>query len=255
MRRARAGGLPRLGLAGAGAGGGAGRLRRPGGRAANRGACCARTCCWPQPDRRPGGQRRGPPPLRRGRDGDLSRAGSRRAALGAGRRGPLGRRRRPSRRCAKLARAARDPLERNELYIDLAAVEDEALAGQVLALALTDEAPTNFGAAPGARGGQRASGAGLAVHAGQPAGDHPQPGRAGPLDLRAAHRGGLQRPEAGGGTGRLRRQEHPARRPGRGADRARQHPQQRRHPGAAPAADQRLDRRPPGASARGPKRG
>jgi aminopeptidase N len=43
-----------------------------------------------------------------------------------------------------LARAARNPLERNELYIDLAAVEDEALARQVLALALTDEAPTNF---------------------------------------------------------------------------------------------------------------
>jgi aminopeptidase N len=43
-----------------------------------------------------------------------------------------------------LARAAHNPLERNELYIDLSAVEDEALAGQVLALALTDEAPTNF---------------------------------------------------------------------------------------------------------------
>jgi ERAP1-like C-terminal domain len=43
-----------------------------------------------------------------------------------------------------LARAARNPLERNELYIDLAAVEDDALAREVLALALTDEAPTNF---------------------------------------------------------------------------------------------------------------
>ena len=43
-----------------------------------------------------------------------------------------------------LARAARDPLERNELYIDLAAVEDEALASQVLALSITEEAPTNM---------------------------------------------------------------------------------------------------------------
>ncbi len=43
-----------------------------------------------------------------------------------------------------LAKAAKDPLERNELFIDLAAVEDEALAGQVLALAITDEAPTNM---------------------------------------------------------------------------------------------------------------
>ena len=43
-----------------------------------------------------------------------------------------------------LARAARDPLERNDLYIDLAAVDDEALASQVLALAITDEAPTNL---------------------------------------------------------------------------------------------------------------
>jgi aminopeptidase N len=43
-----------------------------------------------------------------------------------------------------LARAARNPLERNELYIDLATVEDDALAGEVLTLALTDEAPTNF---------------------------------------------------------------------------------------------------------------
>jgi aminopeptidase N len=43
-----------------------------------------------------------------------------------------------------LARAAKDPLERNELYIDLAAVEDEALASQVLALSITDEAPTNM---------------------------------------------------------------------------------------------------------------
>jgi aminopeptidase N len=44
----------------------------------------------------------------------------------------------------RLAKAAKDPLERNELYIDLAAVEDEALASQVLALAITDEAPTNM---------------------------------------------------------------------------------------------------------------
>jgi aminopeptidase N len=43
-----------------------------------------------------------------------------------------------------LARAARDPLERNDLYVDLAAVEDEALAAQVLQLAITDEAPTNM---------------------------------------------------------------------------------------------------------------
>ena len=46
-----------------------------------------------------------------------------------------------------LARNARDPLERNDLYVDLAAVEDEALAAQVLALTLTDEVPTNL--APG----------------------------------------------------------------------------------------------------------
>jgi aminopeptidase N len=43
-----------------------------------------------------------------------------------------------------LARAARDPLERNDLYVDLAAVEDEALADQVLALSITDEAPSNL---------------------------------------------------------------------------------------------------------------
>ncbi|THD58064.1 M1 family metallopeptidase [Phenylobacterium sp.] len=43
-----------------------------------------------------------------------------------------------------LAKAAKDPLERNDLYIDLAAVDDEALAGQVLALSITDEAPTNL---------------------------------------------------------------------------------------------------------------
>jgi len=43
-----------------------------------------------------------------------------------------------------LARAAKDPLERNELYTYLATVEDEALARQVLALAVTDEAPTNL---------------------------------------------------------------------------------------------------------------
>lgn len=43
-----------------------------------------------------------------------------------------------------LARAAKDPLERNDLYVDLAAVEDEALAKQVLDLSITDEAPTNL---------------------------------------------------------------------------------------------------------------
>ncbi|MGZ6020025.1 MAG: M1 family metallopeptidase [Phenylobacterium sp.] len=43
-----------------------------------------------------------------------------------------------------LAKAAKDPLERNELYLDLAAVEDETLAGQVLALSITDEAPSNL---------------------------------------------------------------------------------------------------------------
>ena len=43
-----------------------------------------------------------------------------------------------------LARASRNPLERNELYIDLGAVEDEGLAAQVLKLALTDEAPSNL---------------------------------------------------------------------------------------------------------------
>ena len=44
----------------------------------------------------------------------------------------------------RLAQAARDPLERNMLYIDLATVEDESLASQVLALSITDEAPTNL---------------------------------------------------------------------------------------------------------------
>jgi aminopeptidase N len=43
-----------------------------------------------------------------------------------------------------LAKAAKDPLERNDLYIDLAAVEDEKLAGEVLALSITDEAPSNL---------------------------------------------------------------------------------------------------------------
>jgi aminopeptidase N len=43
-----------------------------------------------------------------------------------------------------LARAARDPLERNDLYVDLAAVEDKALAAEVLKLAITDEAPSNM---------------------------------------------------------------------------------------------------------------
>ena len=43
-----------------------------------------------------------------------------------------------------LARAARDPLERNDLYVDLAAVEDQALAAQVLQLSITDEAPSNL---------------------------------------------------------------------------------------------------------------
>jgi aminopeptidase N len=43
-----------------------------------------------------------------------------------------------------LARDAKDPLERNELYVYLATVEDEALAERVLKLAITDEAPTNF---------------------------------------------------------------------------------------------------------------
>lgn len=43
-----------------------------------------------------------------------------------------------------LARDAKDPLERNDLYVDLAAVEDEVLAAQVLALTITDEAPTNL---------------------------------------------------------------------------------------------------------------
>ena len=43
-----------------------------------------------------------------------------------------------------LARAAKDPLERNDLYVDLAAVEDETLAEQVLQLSITDEAPSNL---------------------------------------------------------------------------------------------------------------
>ncbi|HEY3948257.1 M1 family metallopeptidase [Phenylobacterium sp.] len=43
-----------------------------------------------------------------------------------------------------LAKAAKDPLERNDLYVDLAAVDDEALAAQVLALSITDEAPSNL---------------------------------------------------------------------------------------------------------------
>ena len=45
-----------------------------------------------------------------------------------------------------LARAARDPLERQALYSELTTVEDPLLAGQVLALAVTDEAPSNLSA-------------------------------------------------------------------------------------------------------------
>ena len=45
-----------------------------------------------------------------------------------------------------LARAARDPLEREDLYTNLTAVEDEGLAAQVLAIAITDEAPSNLSA-------------------------------------------------------------------------------------------------------------
>jgi aminopeptidase N len=44
----------------------------------------------------------------------------------------------------QLARTAKDPLEKQNLYVDLAAVEDEKLASQVLALTLTDEAPSNL---------------------------------------------------------------------------------------------------------------
>jgi len=43
-----------------------------------------------------------------------------------------------------LARGARDPLEKQALYSELTAVEDPLLAGQVLALAITDEAPSNL---------------------------------------------------------------------------------------------------------------
>jgi aminopeptidase N len=45
-----------------------------------------------------------------------------------------------------IARASRDPLERQTLYSDLTAVEDPLLAGQVLALSITDEAPSNLSA-------------------------------------------------------------------------------------------------------------
>ena len=45
-----------------------------------------------------------------------------------------------------LARAARDPLEREDLCTNLTAVEDEGLAAQVLAIAITDEAPSNLSA-------------------------------------------------------------------------------------------------------------
>jgi hypothetical protein len=45
-----------------------------------------------------------------------------------------------------LAHAARDPLERQALYTTLTAVQDPALAAQVLALAITDEAPANMSA-------------------------------------------------------------------------------------------------------------
>jgi aminopeptidase N len=45
-----------------------------------------------------------------------------------------------------LARASRDPLEKQELYTNLTAVEDPALAAQVLALTITDEAPSNMSA-------------------------------------------------------------------------------------------------------------
>jgi aminopeptidase N len=45
-----------------------------------------------------------------------------------------------------LARAARDPLEKQALYSELTTVEDPLLAGQVLALAITDEAPSGMAA-------------------------------------------------------------------------------------------------------------
>ena len=91
-----------------------------------------------------------------------------------------------------IARASRDPLERQTLYSDLTAVEDPLLAGQVLALAITDEAPSNLSS--------RLVRAVAAVHpdlawrftlANLPALE-PRPRRAEPLDLRAADRGLIQ---------------------------------------------------------------
>ncbi|HEY8005194.1 MAG TPA: M1 family metallopeptidase [Phenylobacterium sp.] len=77
-------------------------------------------------------------------DGDLSRLGSherRWVLVGAARSADAA----TFQTLRKLAREARDPLERNELYTYLATVEDETLAHEVLKLAVTDEAPTNFG--------------------------------------------------------------------------------------------------------------
>ncbi len=45
-----------------------------------------------------------------------------------------------------LARAARDPLEKQALYTVLTTVEDPALAAKVLAIMITDEAPSNMSA-------------------------------------------------------------------------------------------------------------
>ena len=69
-------------------------------------------------------------------DGDLSRLGSherRWVLVGAARSADAA----TFQTLRKLAREARDPLERNELYTYLATVEDETLAHEVLKLAVT----------------------------------------------------------------------------------------------------------------------
>jgi len=118
-----------------------------------------------------------------------------------------------------LARATRDPLEKQALYTVLTTVEDPTLAAKVLAIMITDEAPSNMSTR-------------LVLGV---AGAHPR--HAQPLNLRAEDRGDLQRPEARRGATGLCREEHRPRRPGRGEGGALPHPHRSRDPREAAAAD------------------
>ena len=136
--------LPDLGVGGPCAGAHPRRLRRAPRRAAARSGAARNPAPGAQPDRRSEGQRRGAPALRgRAPEPDLTLRPDEHRWVLVGR--AAGRRTAATFQALRQpARGARDPLERNELYVDLATVEDDALAGEVLTLALTDEAPTNF---------------------------------------------------------------------------------------------------------------